>query len=326
VANDPTPPPGTDKPWWQSVIIWAGVIQTFIAILDFLPTQEAIPEGWHKYIALVAGVLTILARGFRPNDPIARRLLLWLVGIGAALAVAFGSVAACWAETKVLPPPGQFAGVVISTEPGKWFALSAAFEPTTVDVRDGGKVCIIVGPAGKYAAVRTPPGDGQQEVHVLTLGAAGPVPKPDDKPQPKPKPDDPVPSPAEDKLGFVQLSRDQATKIAPPAEKAKAAAVADNFEGVAGGLAAGRFQAATPAKTIELAQEAIVVANRATIGGVGTAGREAWLPFFTAWKVKADTLVPAGKLIRPEDYVQAYTETAAGLRLVNPGERNRVGP
>jgi len=324
VANDLTPTPSPEKVWWRSILIWTGLVQTVVAILDFLPTQEAIPEGWHKYIGLAAGILTIAARGLRPNDPISRRLIAWLVWLACGASILLVS-ASVLAETVVLPTSGKAVGYVRSDTPGKWIVLGAGLVPIKPSIHEGGKVCIFEGDSGAYAAIKIPPGDTDQpEVHSVILGSAGPAPKP----PVIPKPDDPTPAPTiTEKLGFVTLARDQGEKVAPAEWKAKAHVIADNFEGVSGGLAAGRFQAATPNATIVLAQDAILQTNRATIGGVGSAGRAAWLPFFEAWKVKSDTLASSGKLTKPEDYGQAYSETAAGLRLiVLPGATYRVSP
>lgn len=226
-----------------------------------------------------------------------------------------------WAETKTYPATGKFVGIVESTEAGKWWALSQDFLPVTVKVYEGGKVCMIEGAAGRYAIVRHPPGDEQPEIHIVTLGGAGPTPIPVPTPTPTPTPVPiPVPVPSE-KLGFTTIARDQAAKL-PTTERMKSPAVADNFEGVGGQLAAGGFPGSD---SILRAQMALVEKNRATIGGLGTPGREAWYPFFVAWQVKADALNKSGAMTKAEDYVQAYKETAAGLRMAAQGV-NRVSP
>ena len=44
--------------------------------------------------------------------------------------------------------------------------------------------------------------------------------------------------------------------------------------------------------------------------------RNLWLPWFTAWKLRADTLAKTGLMTTSDHYVQAFRETAIGLRSV----------
>lgn len=94
-----------------------------------------------------------------------------------------------------------------------------------------------------------------------------------------------------------------------PAYRPKAGEVADNFDAVASKLAAGSIT------TIKVAQDELREMNRGTLD---VTARTAWLPWFTAWQTKADAMNKAGTLSTNAHYVQAFTETAAGLRLAAP--------
>jgi hypothetical protein len=120
-----------------------------------------------------------------------------------------------------------------------------------------------------------------------------------DMPGPVPPPPPPPPPPEPDKLGFVALALAEGGKL-PAAAKAKASALADNFASVGAKLAA-------TAMTVEEANAELRAKNQATVGP----DRDAWLPWFQAWKVRAD-----GALSTKDQYVQAFIETAAGLRAV----------
>lgn len=321
----PDPPPG--KPLTHSWTLYFNIAVTLLmALIPAIMDTEVVRDhpGLVKWLAFALVIVTtvgnVLLR-IRTTEPI-NKLFGWLLVI--ALVLMPGSL---MADTKIFPSAGKAVGFVQSSEAGKWIVLAADFAPVSPLVLDGGKSCMFEGTSGKYAVFRIPPGDAQPEISIVILGGAGPAPIPTPIPTPTPTPTPtpvpiptPTPAPINEKLGFATLARDQALKLTTD-ERAKAPAVADNFEGVSGQLAAGAFPA-TPTKTsVELANAALVEKNRATIGGPGTAGRTAWLPFFQAWQVKADT----AKLAKNEDYVQAFSETAAGLRLSVQGV-NRVGP
>ena len=132
----------------------------------------------------------------------------------------------------------------------------------------------------------------ERRIHdiVLIVGGTAPPTPPTDPP-----PVDPV-----DKLGFVALAKGEGSKL--PAENRKyAIALAGNFEAVRTKLAAGGFKGADDANA-ELRDK-----NRAVLGDA----RVAWLPWFQAWQARADTMLKTNA-----DYVQAYRETAIGLRGV----------
>lgn len=118
---------------------------------------------------------------------------------------------------------------------------------------------------------------------------------------PPPPPVDPVVIPPvvlEEKLGFATLAKTEAEKIQNATEKAKAIRLADNFEAMQAKLAA------TSAMTIDQANAELTKNNQSI-----ELDRPSWLPWFQAWKAKADAM-PATK----ENYVQAFRETAVGLR------------
>lgn len=233
----------------------------------------------------------------------------------------------CWpgwasAETKAYPSSAGLAvGLAESDVAGEWAVLSQDFttqvEPKMID---GGKACWFQAPPGRYAVIQSG-GGNKLRVTVVVLGGAGPAPAPTPAPTPTPTPT-PTPVPAE-KFGFITLSRDAVSKL-PTQERAKAPAVADNFEGTGSKLAAGGFPGADP---IAAANAELVAKHRATIGGPGTPSRDQyWLPtFFVPWQAKADALSKSGALTKADDYVQAYKETAEGLRLSAQGV-NRVSP
>lgn len=123
-------------------------------------------------------------------------------------------------------------------------------------------------------------------------------PSPDPKPDPIPKPPDPIPPTPTDKLGFATMAKVEAQKL-PPEQLKHCAALAANFEATAAKLATGTLKGPDEANA-ELRDK-----NRATLG----ADRTAWLPWFTAWQARADASLKTNA-----DYVQAYRDTATGLR------------
>lgn len=138
----------------------------------------------------------------------------------------------------------------------------------------------------------------------INVGVPDPVPSP---PDPVPPPPDPVP----EKFGFITLAKQN---IPQGGSKAKAPALADNFEAIAAKIAAGAIT------TPDQANAELRIKNQETLP-VGQV-RTDWTPFFQAWAVKAKTLNDSGKMTTVEDYKDAYNETAAGLRALNKVSAN----
>lgn len=52
------------KPQWASKTNILGVLLLIVAVLQFLPATDVIPESWLKYVLAIAGVLTIVIRQY----------------------------------------------------------------------------------------------------------------------------------------------------------------------------------------------------------------------------------------------------------------------
>jgi hypothetical protein len=144
--------------------------------------------------------------------------------------------------------------------------------------------------------------------HALTVQGETPGPDPD------PDPPDPLPK---GRFGFAPVAVQAAREIAKPA-RAKWREVAENYEAVAAGIAAGSWRTPTEALT-ELSGR-----NQFTLREV----REDWMPWALAWKEHADALNTPPE-DRPaelrdfdqlrnlaSDYADAFNETAVGLRAL----------
>lgn len=133
----------------------------------------------------------------------------------------------------------------------------------------------------------------------LSIGGVTTTPPPINPPV-NPPVDPPPPPTTEDKYGFLSLAKTEAEKIQNATEKAKASRLADNFDAMAAKLKADSTLT-VPVANAELTK------NNQSIG----LDRPTWLPWFTAWKNRADVTIQT-----PEQYAQAFRETAAGLRAV----------
>lgn len=88
-------------------------------------------------------------------------------------------------QVAVLPTTGKSLGGATAPEPGKWIVFAAGLMPVQPVLLDSGKAIIWEGPAGDYAVIYLPPGDGQPIVQRVTLGGnPGPEPQPDPTPPP----------------------------------------------------------------------------------------------------------------------------------------------
>jgi hypothetical protein len=149
--------------------------------------------------------------------------------------------------------------------------------------------------AGRYRILAySGNGDGPSEPVVVTVvvGGAPPIP-------PGPNPPEPDPQPTPPNLtGFAKLAFDK-SRVYTAAERGK---VADNFEGTAARIAAGEL------RTVADANAALKDENARDVN------RTTWLPFFQAWAAEADAQNKAGTLRTPDEYAQAFRDTAEGLR------------
>jgi hypothetical protein len=145
---------------------------------------------------------------------------------------------------------------------------------------------------------------------VIITGGNGPVVVPPPGPPvtpPGPPNPPPPPTPVDlgpDTLGFAKFAMAEAGKITDASERAKAVALADNFEAVSAKLAA------TATMTVNAAETELATKNRGTLST--PADVAAWTPFFAAWKAFADA--DASVLTTKPSYVTAYADTAKGLR------------
>lgn len=144
-----------------------------------------------------------------------------------------------------------------------------------------------------------------------TFKITGSVPNPDPAPVPNPNPGpkpDPTPGPTpdvpSDQWDLGKTIHAEVMKI-PSSARSKASAVADNFDAVSAGIAAGQFRnGGSSAALEELAER-----NRETLGG----DKGAWDPALTAlYRHMQERRVPTTL----ESYADAYTYIARGLRAV----------
>jgi hypothetical protein len=144
---------------------------------------------------------------------------------------------------------------------------------------------------------------------TFAVGAAPPPPiKPPVDPPVGPPVDPPgTPDLGPDKMGFAKLAYENALKV--PGGKAKAAELADNFEGTSAKLAA------TGSMTPAQASGELTKLNQATLPD--EASKAPWRPFFGAWEQHANGLRQNGTLTSKPAYVEAFSDTARGLRAAS---------
>lgn len=248
---------------------------------------------------------------------------LWRLGACAAvLAVAFSFAAVAFgqgpklAATKIdvpTSPVGLYSLVRVNTDStAKHLDLlvltvqggAVQFVEVVPTINQG--EWVFTGPPGEYS-LRLTTFDTEAGITTatgrVTIGTPGPVPPGPVPPGPNPPPG---PSPVPDgTFAFGPLCYAEAMKVPTP-HRAKAAALAENFKQVANRLRDGDLS--TPADAIR----EVAGMNNLTLSGAGES--DAWKGWRSAWKAHADKLAADGKLTnKPDDYVTAFYETAAGL-------------
>jgi len=226
------------------------------------------------------------------------RILPRLTAILLLLAAATASAQ----DFVTLPEAGKLLGYVGQKEPGGWLVLGpGGFKQVTPTITDGGKAVVWQGDAGEYLVLYFPPVPAgsiiQPLTTTITLGQVTP-------PTPPPPPDT-IP---EGKFGLGPKAYRWASAVAAEHRKA-AGKLADNFEAVASGMAAGAY------KTPKDANQELTGRNRVVLGNDGAPLLEAWRPWFVAWQQEVDGLIAAGRVkVTVEDYQVLYRETVLGLR------------
>lgn len=119
---------------------------------------------------------------------------------------------------------------------------------------------------------------------------------------------DPTPGPTPNPGPDLKYGFDARSWSASMTEGAKfKTAIADNFDAVAASIAAGAI------KTVAESQQDLASRNRQTVQGTVAIGE--WTQFFQKWQDLATSLNQSKKLRNlPQDYAEAYRETAKGLR------------
>lgn len=178
---------------------------------------------------------------------------------------------------------------------------------------------VFTGPPGDYAirlSAYNPDTGVKITVGNVIIGGDIPVPvPPGPAPNPVPTPTpNPTPSPVTpvftEKYGFSTLAfTTVSTKVAAEDRK-YASMLADNFEAVAAGIAAGSW------RTPDEANKELAGRNRLTFNN-DTILIGKWMAFFEAWSAKAKELNTSGKLPNMVDeYRLVYIETVKGLRAI----------
>jgi hypothetical protein len=122
----------------------------------------------------------------------------------------------------------------------------------------------------------------------------------------------PGPNPIpEGKYGFGSSMYDVIKSKVPNQYWQYASGLADNFEGVASGQAAGAFPTPSAMNTELAGRNRLTLKNDQTI-------INAWLPFFQAWADRASSLNKEGKLANiGDEYAIVYRETVLALRQLS---------
>ena len=176
---------------------------------------------------------------------------------------------------------------------------------------------VFTGPPGRYS-IRLTSFAANTGFHAVTgtvIIGGTPVPNPNPNPGPGPGPNpnpNPQPNPSipEGKYGFGPAMFKIVNEQVPADMKKYAPQIADAFEGVAAGIAAGSFT------TPDAANKELAGRNRFIFEGK-PADLEKWKVFFTAWSNKATELNKSGKLPNiAAEYAVVYRETMEGLRAI----------
>ena len=118
----------------------------------------------------------------------------------------------------------------------------------------------------------------------------------------------PLPPPPSDKYGFGPAMHEVIKTKIPKEYISYAAGLADNFEGVASGVAAGSWKTPNEMNTELAGRNRLTLKNDQTI-------INAWMPFFQAWTERTSALNREGKLPNlADEYRIVYLETVTALR------------
>lgn len=177
-----------------------------------------------------------------------------------------------------------------------------------MEADNGRKVYFMTSQPGRYkftlVAISAPakPGDAAQvakTAFTVTYGDPGPGPDPT---PPGPGPSPPTPDPG--KYGLAAFTHQAAMAVATPNRKQVAVSLSSNFDAVASAIAAGAIK--DPAKIVEQTYKlnAPVLTD------------PAWKSWTQAMRGRLNALSDGGQLTAVNDYVIAWREIAAGLRLV----------
>jgi len=198
----------------------------------------------------------------------------------------------------VLPASGQAVAVVTADAGGDW----AVFGPDGLDavkprIVEAGRVCIFVGPPGRYLVLFDTP-TGPPTVARVTLGPGG-----DPQPQPEPDPDDPDPIDPDDV--WRKWAADTAREKVTDAGLARAAALAAAID-----KAAGEMGELTPRAARELLKRNVAPALADDAA--------AWAEFDESLDFQLSNMAARRKLTTAAEYAEILQAIAAGLRDVAP--------
>ena len=163
--------------------------------------------------------------------------------------------------------------------------------------------------------------DGEVSILATEVALAGPGPAPGPQPGPGPGPEpgptpppDPPPAPAP--TSWAGLALAWAVAVTDPDKAATAGKIADGFEEVSAGIAAGAAGSPSGIKTIAQ-MEAAVAAKR---DALPDADYERWRSWFAEFnrELARRGLAGTGKRGTLPQYQEAFSGVAAGLRRVAP--------
>ena len=198
-------------------------------------------------------------------------------------------------KAQFVPDTGTDFTVYVWAEPGKYKLTNSVvyvqYQEIEVPTADGGTQTI-------KSLIDFGLQNYEREFTVV-----GKIPSPDPEPDPDPDPDPDVPVP-DDKWDLGKTIYRQAMKL-PVSVRSKASALADNFDAVGAGIAAGQFARGG----FQSAQKELADRNRSTVG----ADKDAWNAAFTElFRHMQERRVPTTL----EAYADAYAFIAKGLRAV----------
>lgn len=265
-------------------------------------------------------------------------MLPWVRCYGLAVTLLFGTQAAPASERSAGPQPvglrasagsggkavidgprratvGDLVVLDASSSGGDAFAWVLVCEDARKRLLavDGGRRCVFAsGTPGKYVFVLAAVTGGELSVttHTLQVSSAGPSPPPEPEPGPGP-----LPTPLPDgKYCLAAFARDSASTLValPPARlRQTAESLANSFASIASAIAAGTLRDASAILT------ATREANNAALGD----DREAWQSWGAGLAKKLQELHEAKRLATANDYKDAWTEIATGLRAAGVSRR-----